>query len=100
MTKLLLKDVVRQLRVDLAEAAAEGAGEAVRFEVGPIEAELSVEFEREGDVGGKIHAWVVEVSSQGKVTETQTHRIKFSLQPLSDGGKRLLVGGRQGGHPE
>jgi hypothetical protein len=102
MTKLALVDVVRQLRVDLANAVAEAAGEMIQFEVGPIEAELSVEFEREGKVGGKITAWVVEFSGEAKMTETRGHRIKLSLQPLSDGGKgkRLLIGGRQGGRPE
>ena len=73
MTKLALVDVVRQLRVDLANAVAEAAGEMIQFEVGPIEAELSVEFEREGKVGGKITAWVVEFSGEAKMTETRGH---------------------------
>jgi len=102
MGKLSLQDVVRRLRLDLSQSVAEGRDETVRFEVGPIEVELLVEFEREAGGGSKINAWVLELSAEGKLKETQGHRIKFTLQPLSEGveGGRLLIGGRQHGRPD
>jgi hypothetical protein len=102
MERLSLPEIVAQLRSDLTEAVRAAVDEELRFEVGPIEVELEVGFERTGGTGGKVSVWVLELNASGEVSETRTHRLKFVLQPVNDTDDegRLLIGGRQSGRPE
>ncbi|MEW1658732.1 trypco2 family protein [Streptomyces sp. NPDC093707] len=96
-----LASVIRDLRAELAQAISEAEGEALRFELGPIELEVAVELERGGNAGAKVRFWVVESGAEGKVSSQSTQRIKLSLQPtLAGSGEPPFVHGAADGHEQ
>lgn len=89
-----LASVIRDLRAELEQAVVAADGAALKFELGPIELEVSVAVERSAAVGAKAKFWVVEASGDGKVASTGTQRIKLTLTPkLSPGGASPYVAG-------
>jgi hypothetical protein len=76
-----LATVIAALRDELDSARVQGAGEYLRFELGPIELEVSVAVEKTGGVDAKVNFWVVELGADGKLGSTSTQRIKLTLQP-------------------
>lgn len=103
-TMIELSDMIRQLRDELNTALGDRAEDdgGVRFELGPVEIEATVAVGREGDTNGKIRFWVVEAGGSGRNTESQTQRIKLTLQPkilTPDGTPQsaLIAGGEVDG---
>lgn len=89
-----LASVIRDLREELERAIAAAEGEALRFELGPIELEVSVALERAGHAGAKVRFWVVESGADAAVGATSTQRIKLALQPtFAESDKPPLVSG-------
>ncbi|MFD7712070.1 trypco2 family protein [Streptomyces sp. NPDC059785] len=76
-----LAELIRQLREELKTAAGAGAGETLRFEVGPVEIEASVAVSREAGANGKVRFWVVEAGGDGKSARSATQRITLTLNP-------------------
>lgn len=76
-----LSDVIASLRSDLDTARREGAGKDLRFELGPVELEVSVAVEKTAGGGAKVKFWVAELGADGKVGSTSTQRIKLTLNP-------------------
>ncbi|PBC86437.1 hypothetical protein SAMN05428945_6017 [Streptomyces sp. 2224.1] len=76
-----LAAAVRAVRDQLMDAAASGAGEPMRFEVGPIQMEFTVELRREAGAKGGVKAWVVNADTEARASRTRTHRITFTLTP-------------------
>jgi hypothetical protein len=78
-----LAELIRQLRTELKAAAAEGAGagDALRFELGPVEVEATVAAGRDQGANGKVRFWVVEAGGDAKFTSSQTQRITLTLHP-------------------
>ncbi|MFF2189350.1 trypco2 family protein [Streptomyces sp. NPDC058155] len=78
-----LAELIRQLRKELKAAAAEGAeaGEALQFEVGPVEVEATVAISREAGANGKVRFWVVEAGGDGRFARSATQRITLTLHP-------------------
>jgi hypothetical protein len=76
-----LADAIRELRRELTQAMAEGHGQQVRFELGPVEMEFLLEISKaaEGDAG--VRFWVVSLGGKGSVSTGSTHRVKLSLSP-------------------
>lgn len=85
---LALAEVIAQLRAELAEAMEAGEGEDLRFQVGPVELELTVALEKAATTGAKVKFWVVESGVDGKFASTSTQKIKVVLDP------------RRAGHPD
>ena len=76
-----LASVIRDLRDELEEAIAAGADKALRFELGPVELEVSVAVERGGSGEAKVRFWVVELGADAKTDTTSTQRVKLTLTP-------------------
>jgi hypothetical protein len=74
-----LAAVIGQLREELTRAALAGEGEEFRFEVGPIELELTVAVAREAGPNAKVRFWVVELGADARLNSTNTQRIKLTL---------------------
>jgi hypothetical protein len=90
-----LAKVIRDLREELERAIATGEGETLRFELGPVELELSVAIEAGTEVGAKARFWVAELGAQGTVERSTGQRIKLLLTPrLGPDGRTPLVSGR------
>jgi hypothetical protein len=89
-----LAEVIRDLREELERAIVTGEGEALRFELGPVELEVSVAIEAGAQAGAKARFWVVELGAQGTADRTSTQRIKLVLSPrLGPDGAAPLVSG-------
>ncbi|WP_030896210.1 trypco2 family protein [Streptomyces sp. NRRL S-474] len=74
-----LSDMIRELRGRLTTALADGAGEVIRFEAGPVEIEATVAVTREADPNAKVRFWVVDASTKGAYANAQTQRVKLTL---------------------
>jgi hypothetical protein len=95
MSGIELASLVRQLRAELTEALADGAGERLRFELGPVELTLTVTVGREATPGARIRFWVVEAGADAKVSREAIQEIKLSLTPkdMANPGGRPLISG-------
>lgn len=76
-----LASVIKDLRAELEGAIVAGADSALRFELGPIELEVSVAVERSGGGQAKVRFLVVDLSADGKVDATSTQKVKLTLTP-------------------
>jgi hypothetical protein len=72
-----VSECIQELRQELTYALASGQGEALRFALGSVEMELSVEIAREAASGG-IRFWV---ASSGEKTPPSLHKITLNLTP-------------------
>ncbi|AJC60640.1 hypothetical protein GZL_08092 [Streptomyces sp. 769] len=77
--------MIRDLRAELEQAITAAEGEALRFELGPVELEVSVALERTAQAGAKVRFWVVESGAEATAGATTTQRIKLALQPTLTG---------------
>jgi hypothetical protein len=89
---LELGKAVEVVRDELLAAAARGAGQAVQFEVGPIEMEFAVEIRADASVRAGFRAWVLSVDAGASVGRTSEHRVTLTLTPKDvKTGKSLLI---------
>ena len=90
-----LAELISQLRSELSEALHTGEGSDVRFELGPVELEVTVAVAKEARPGAKVKFWVVELGADGTASSNTTQRIKLSLEPQQAGqpGRRPLISG-------
>jgi hypothetical protein len=92
-----LADMIAALRDELDRAVEVGRARGPRFQVGPIELELTLVVGREATPEGKISFKVfgsgAEVSVGGKISDERTHRIKLTLTPVDQAGEptKILV---------
>lgn len=92
-----LASVISDLRDELERAIVAGDGEELRFELGPIELEVTVAVERSGDGTGKVRFWVLELGVEQRRDTTDTQRIKLSLMPRLGAQKQnAYVSGQTG----
>ncbi|WP_066950562.1 trypco2 family protein [Streptomyces lushanensis] len=80
-----LAEVIGQLRAELTEAMRQGENAGLRFELGPVELELTVSVDKEAGPGAKVRFWVVELGADAKVARNSTQRITLTLDPRRAG---------------
>ena len=91
-----LAAVIGQLREELSKAAKAGAGDEFRFEVGPIELELTVAVSKDAGPNAKVKFWVAELGADARLNSTNTQKIKLTLDPRRAGepDKRPEISGK------
>lgn len=94
-----LAQMISHLRQELSVAMREGEGEELRFELGPVELELTVAMSKEAGPNAKVRFWVVELGADAKVASQATQRITLTLDPRRRGvaGTPLISGSEQAG---
>lgn len=92
-----LAELIEQLRAELIKAMSTGAGTGLRFELGPVELELTVAVDREVKPGAKLRFWVVELGTEAKVADKATQRIKLTLEPRRAGqpAAKVIISGEE-----
>lgn len=88
-----LPELIQDLREALGVALAAGAGESLRFQLGPVQIEATVSAERDQSAGGKVRFWLVEAGRDGREHSTRTQRISLTLEPrlaAPDGSLRTV----------
>ena len=90
-------ELIGQLRTELNTATETGKTEDLRFDLGPIELELTVAVGKEAKPGAKVRFWVVELGADAKLSATNTQKIKLTLQPrrASQPGRKPDVSGNE-----
>lgn len=90
-TGIVLADAVAALRDELLEAAAQGAGQDLSFQVGPVELEFAVELRLDARAKGGFRAWVITGEAETGVSHVRTHRVKVALTPKKQDGGDVLI---------
>ncbi|MFL6122300.1 trypco2 family protein [Actinophytocola sp.] len=80
-----LAEMIAQLRAELVEAMRAGDGAELRFELGPVELELTVAMSKEVKPGAKVRFLVVELGADAALASSSTQRIKLTLAPRRPG---------------
>lgn len=95
-----LSEVLRELRSELDRARAAAEGEDLRFDLGPVDLEVTVGLERVGGAGAKIRFWVIELGGDAHASTTSTQRIRLTLTPNLAGqsGASVQVSGEEARH--
>lgn len=89
-----LSELIRQLRTELSKAVEQAPDTGLRFELGPVEVEVSVAVDKRAGAGGKVRFWVVELGSDAGVSENSVQRVKVTLKPRTSGGETPYVSGK------
>jgi hypothetical protein len=76
-----LSDMISELRRELYRAISAGTDERLRFELGPVEVEVTVGLDSKGTAGAKVRFWVVELGGDGELARSSLQRIKLTLEP-------------------
>jgi hypothetical protein len=92
-----LADAVAAVRDELLKAQTRGAGQAIVFEVGPVEMEFEVELRADANAGGKFRVWAVSAEAGASVSRGRTHRVAFTLTPKRADGGGLEIHGTDHG---
>ncbi|WP_327138051.1 hypothetical protein OG585_07460 [Streptomyces sp. NBC_01340] len=92
-----LPELIGQLRAQLSEAMRAGETSDLRFELGPVELELTVSVEKEAKPGAKVKFWVMEVGGEARAASITNQRIKLTLDPrrASQPTRRPLISGEE-----
>jgi hypothetical protein len=77
-----LAEAIKGIRAELSEAMAAGAGERLRFEVGPVELEFAVDVQRDLQAKAGVKVWVVEIGGSSGFSRDSSHRVKLTLNPV------------------
>jgi Trypsin-co-occurring domain 2 len=90
-----LADAVRGLRAELTAAMTAGEGERVRFELGPVRMEFTVQLTTDKSVEGGVKFWVITAGGKGSRSSGWTHTVTLELTPKGpDGGPLGLISDR------
>jgi hypothetical protein len=83
-----LSRMIQELRreIALASKAVEADQPEIRFEVGTIQLEASVQVTVEATAGGKMRFWVLEAGSEVKGAQASVHKVTVPLTPQVKGG--------------
>ena len=90
-----LADVITNLRTELQTAVDNAPRDGLRFELGPVELEVTVAIEKSVKAAAKVRFWVVDAESEGALGRTSTHVVKLTLQPQVGGGQSPYVSGER-----
>lgn len=91
MDDITIGEAIDHLRSELSAARVRAAHEGVRFEIGDISLEFTVELRREKAAKGAVRAWVVSGEAGGVRAETATHRIAFTLRAVDGDGQGIRI---------
>ncbi|AUG78007.1 hypothetical protein CFP65_3203 [Kitasatospora sp. MMS16-BH015] len=80
-----LADAVEAVRRQLVAAAEAGEGQPLRFEVGEVKLEFTVELKRDARVKGGIKALVWSAEAEAGLAHQRAHKISVTLTPKDAG---------------
>jgi hypothetical protein len=89
--KISLATAIAELRKQIALAREQGEEEELKFHLGPIELDLQVQLEATGETDAGIKAWVVSLGASGSLKDTETHRVKLTLEPLLGDEEEVII---------
>ncbi|MFD4830652.1 trypco2 family protein [Streptomyces uncialis] len=91
MEDITIAEAVDHLRAEIDAARRRAADDGVRFELGDISMEFTVELRREKTANGAVKAWVVAGEAGTGRAETTAHRIAFTLRAVDGDGQSIRI---------
>lgn len=82
-TAIELSDAVEAIRDGLVRTASRATGQDLRFELGEIQMEFTVELRRDVHGKGGVKAWVVDASAEAGRAVGRTQKVAFTLRPVN-----------------
>ncbi|MEU1107098.1 trypco2 family protein [Streptomyces sp. NPDC050674] len=92
MNDITVGEAIDHLRAELTAARNRAAASGVRFELGDISLEFTVELRREQSGKGSVKAWVVSGEAGAVRAQTATHRLAFTLRAVDQDGEGIRIG--------
>jgi hypothetical protein len=85
LTDIELSDAVQAIRDGLITATDAGTatGSPLRFELGDIHLEFTVELRRDTRAKGGVKAWVIDAAAEAGRATARTHKVSFTLKPVN-----------------
>ena len=98
--RVLLSDMIEDLREELQAAALRGAGQDLVFEIEKAELEAKVVVSKTGKADAKVQFWVVSTGGGYEQKGEDTHTVRLTLLPKSSKtGSRTTVSGESSREP-
>jgi hypothetical protein len=92
---------IEAVRRELSIAQEKGQGTDLRFNVGTVEIELSVEAIKSGRGEASVKVLnVISVGGKGEASHGETNKVKVILTPVAQGGEPLHMGSPQPMRPD
>jgi hypothetical protein len=87
MEGLELSEVIQAVRLQLAEAAAQSAGQSIHFPVEGVELQFQVGVTKSVEAKGGVKFWVLDLGGGGsrEAQSMQTISVKLGAPELADG---------------
>ena len=79
--ELGLAAAVATVRDELLKAAEQGQDQDIRFQVGDITMEFSVEIRKDAQAKLGFTAWVITAGAGGGIGRSDVHKVTLSLHP-------------------
>ncbi|MEW2621335.1 trypco2 family protein [Streptomyces sp. NPDC048106] len=92
MDDITVGEAIDHLRAELTAARDRAADCGVRFELGDISLEFTVELRREHSGKGSVKAWVVSGEAGAARSETTAHKLAFTLRAVDRDGEGIRIG--------
>lgn len=77
-----LAEAIGGIRAELTEAMASATDEQLRFDVGDVELEFTVDVRHDLQAKGGVRVWVAELGGGGGISRGSANRIKVTLHPV------------------
>ena len=78
-----LAETIQALRAELIAAMTSGHDEALRFELGAVELNVTLAITREATGDAGVRFGVVSFGTKGQIGDQATHQLSLSLTPVT-----------------
>jgi hypothetical protein len=99
-----LAETIQALRAELTAAMTSGHDEALRFELGAVELNVTLAITREATGDAGVRFGVVSFGTKGQVGDQATHQLSLSLTPVTIDGngqaRSVKVNAQAAGEPD
>lgn len=89
--ELELAAAIATVRDELLKAAKAAVNEGIRFEVGDVTMEFSVEMRKDIRAKFGFTAWVITAGAEGGMARSDVHKVALSLRPHQVNGEPVEV---------
>ena len=79
---MTLAQAIGGIRAELTEAMASAADDQLRFDVGDVELEFTVDVRRDRHARGGVRVWVADLGAAGGASRGSSNRLKVTLHPV------------------
>nr|WP_274598953.1 trypco2 family protein [Streptomyces albus] len=90
-----MADAVKGVRSELNAALADGQDDPIRFELGPVELEFSVDVRKDDKAAGGVKVWVLRADGEKSSGHTTAGRLHVTLNPVDEHGAAARISSRR-----